>query len=125
MNSLKILIVEDDAVSAVLLQRALEKNNHEIIGLVDSGEKALDFLSQNQVDIVMMDIDLAGYLDGIQTTRLINEEFDVAVVFLSASSDEDTLRKVLETYPSGYVIKPFNIRELNMVIELAIFKDRK
>lgn len=122
MNNLKILIVEDDAVSAVLLQRALEKNDHQIIGLVDSGEKALDFLSKNQADIVMMDIDLAGDLDGIRTTQLINEKFDVAVVFLSASSDEDTLRKVLETYPSGYVIKPFNIRELTVVIELAIYK---
>ncbi|SFO61781.1 Signal transduction histidine kinase [Algoriphagus ornithinivorans] len=125
MFSLKILIVEDDSVSALLLQRALEKNNHEIIGIADTGEKALDLLDESHADIVMMDINLAGELDGITTTEIINEKFDIPVVYLSASSDAETLNKVVGTNPSAYVIKPFNIRELNMVIELAIFKDRK
>lgn len=125
MFSLKILIVEDDSVSALLLQRALEKNNHEIIGIADTGEKALELLDESHADIVMMDINLAGELDGITTTEIINEKFDIPVVYLSASSDAETLNKVVGTNPSAYVIKPFNIRELNMVIELAIFKDRK
>ena len=125
MFSLKILIVEDDSVSALLLQRALEKNNHVIIGIADSGEKALDLLEVHQADIVMMDISLAGELDGIKTTEIINEKYDIPVVYLSASSDAETLNKVVGTNPSAYVIKPFNIRELNMVIELAIYKDRK
>ncbi len=125
MFSLKILIVEDDSVSALLLQRALEKNNHDIIGIADSGEKALDILEDNIADIVMMDINLAGELDGIKTTEIVNEKYDIPVVYLSASSDAETLNKVVGTNPSAYVIKPFNIRELNMVIELAIFKDRK
>ncbi|WP_192348313.1 ATP-binding protein [Algoriphagus sp. Y33] len=125
MFSLKILIVEDDPVSALLLQRALEKNRHEILGIADSGEKALDILSENHADIVMMDINLSGELDGIKTTEIINETYGVPVVYLSASSDAETLNKVVGTNPSAYVIKPFNIRELNMVIELAIYKDRK
>lgn len=125
MFSLNILIVEDDSVSALLLQRALEKNNHHILGVADSGEKALDLLEESHADIVMMDINLAGELDGITTTEIINEKFDIPVVYLSASSDAETLNKVVGTNPSAYVIKPFNIRELNMVIELAIFKDRK
>ncbi len=125
MFSLKILIVEDDSVSAILLQRALEKNNHIIIGVADSGEKALDLLALNFADMVMMDISLAGELDGIKTTEIINEKYDIPVVYLSASSDAETLNKVVGTNPSAYVIKPFNIRELNMVIELAIYKDRK
>jgi signal transduction histidine kinase len=125
MFTLKILIVEDDPASAFLLQKALEKNKHEILGIADSGEKALEFLTQNHADIVMMDINLAGELDGIKTTEIINEKYDIPVVYLSASSDAETLNKVVGTNPSAYVIKPFNIRELNMVIELAIFKDRK
>ncbi|GAB3234753.1 response regulator [Algoriphagus aestuariicola] len=125
MFTLKILIVEDDSVSALLLQRALEKNAHQIVGIADTGEKALDLLEENFVDIVMMDINLAGELDGIKTTEIINEKYDIPVVYLSASSDAETLNKVVGTNPSAYVIKPFNIRELNMVIELAIFKDRK
>ncbi|RIW17135.1 hybrid sensor histidine kinase/response regulator [Algoriphagus lacus] len=125
MFTLKILIVEDDSVSALLLQRALEKNAHQIIGIADTGEKALDILEENLADIVMMDINLAGELDGIKTTEIINEKYDIPVVYLSASSDAETLNKVVGTNPSAYVIKPFNIRELNMVIELAIFKDRK
>jgi signal transduction histidine kinase len=125
MFTLKILIVEDDLVSALLLQKALEKNKHEILGIADSGENALELLTQNHADIVMMDINLAGELDGIKTTEIINEKYDIPVVYLSASSDAETLGKVVGTNPSAYVIKPFNIRELNMVIELAIFKDRK
>ncbi|WP_297335451.1 ATP-binding protein [Algoriphagus sp.] len=125
MFSLKVLIVEDDSVSALLLKRALEKNNHQIIGIADSGEMALQILEEDPAEIVMMDINLSGELDGIKTTEIINEKFDIPVVYLSASSDAETLNKVVGTNPSAYVIKPFNIRELNMVIELAIFKDRK
>lgn len=125
MFPLRILITEDDHVSALLLKKALEKNNHQIIGISDSGERALEILDANPADIVMMDINLAGELDGIKTTEIINEKYDIPVVYLSASSDTETLTKVVGTNPSAYVIKPFNIRELNMVIELAIFKDRK
>jgi len=125
MFSLKILIVEDDAVSALLLQRALEKNYHEIIGVAESGEKALEILEENYADMVMMDINLSGDLDGIKTTEIINEIYDIPVVYLSGSSDAETLNKVVGTNPSAYVIKPFNIRELNMVMELAVYKDRK
>lgn len=125
MFTLKILIVEDDSVSALLLRRALEKNAHHIIGIADTGEQALEILGENMADIVMMDINLAGELDGIKTTEIINEKYDIPVIYLSASSDAETLNKVVGTNPSAYVIKPFNIRELNMVIELAIFKDRK
>lgn len=125
MVSLKILVVEDDSVSALVLKRALEKNQHQIIVIVESGENALEFLRENSVDIVMMDINLSGDLDGIKTTEIINEKYDIPVVYLSSSSDKETLNKVLDTNPSGYLIKPFNIRELNMVIELAIFKERK
>ncbi|ERM82821.1 histidine kinase [Rhodonellum psychrophilum GCM71 = DSM 17998] len=125
MFPLRILITEDDHVSALLLKKALEKNNHQIIGISDSGDRALEILAENPADIVMMDINLAGELDGIKTTEIINEKYDIPVVYLSASSDAETLTKVVGTNPSAYVIKPFNIRELNMVIELAIFKDRK
>nr|MBI1231960.1 response regulator [Cytophagales bacterium] len=125
MFSLKILITEDDTVSALLLKKALEKNHHEIIGMADSGEMALEFLENNHADIVMMDINLSGKLDGIKTTEIINEKYNIPVVYLTASSDTETLQKVAVTNPSAYVIKPFNIRELNMVIELAIFKDKK
>src|SRR5690554_6452520 len=125
MFSLKILITEDDRVSALLLKKALEKNRHEIIGMADSKETALEILENKKADIVMMDINLAGKLDGIRTTEIINEKFKIPVVYLTASSDSETLTKVAGTNPSAFVIKPFNIRELNMVIELAIFKDRK
>mgnify|MGYP001628297801 FL=1 len=125
MFSLKILITEDDTVSALLLKKALEKNHHQIIGMADSGEIALEILEKNHADIVMMDINLSGKLDGIKTTEIINEKYNIPVVYLTASSDSETLQKVAVTNPSAYVIKPFNIRELNMVIELAIFKDKK
>jgi len=73
MFSLKILITEDDTISALLLKKALEKNHHRIIGMADSGEMALEILEKNHADIVMMDINLSGKLDGIKTTEIINE----------------------------------------------------
>ena len=112
MFSLKILITEDDTVSALLLKKALEKNHHQIIGMADSGEMALEILENNHADIVMMDINLSGKLDGIKTTEIINEKYNIPVVYLTASSDSETLQKVAVTNPSAYVIKPFNIREL-------------
>jgi len=125
MLALKILIVEDDNVSALLLKKALEKNHHEILGIAATGEEALEMMDDCLVDLVMMDINLGGELDGIKTTEIINEKYDIPVVYLTASSDEETLQKIAGTNPSAYVIKPFNIRELNMMIELAIFKDKK
>ncbi|GGZ39825.1 hypothetical protein GCM10007049_36530 [Echinicola pacifica] len=125
MLALKILIVEDDNVSALLLKKALEKNHHEIIGVAATGEEALEIMDEKVAELVMMDINLGGELDGIKTTEIINEKFDIPVVYLTASSDEETLHKIAGTNPSAYVIKPFNIRELNMMIELAIFKDKK
>jgi len=125
MLRLNILITEDDTVSALLLKKALEKNNHNILAIKETGEETLEYLEHNTADMVMMDINLAGELDGIRTTEIINEKYHIPVVYLTASSDEETLQKVVGTNPSAYVIKPFNIRELNMVIELSIFKDRE
>src|SRR5690554_1700125 len=82
-------------------------------------------LENTKADVVMMDINLAGKLDGITTTEIINEKFKIPVVYLTASSDSETLQKVAGTNPSAYVIKPFNIRELQMALELATYKDRK
>jgi signal transduction histidine kinase len=125
MFPLRILITEDNHVTALLLKKALEKNNHQIIDISDSGERCLEILSKHRADIVLMDINLSGQLDGIKTTEIINEKYNIPVVYLTASSDAETLTKVTGTNPSAYIIKPFNIRELNIAIELAIFKDRK
>jgi signal transduction histidine kinase len=125
MNPLKILITEDDEISAMLLKKALNKNGHEVVGVTASGEDTLELLNHTQVDLVFMDIKLSGNLDGIKTTELINARQNIPVVYLSSSSDDETLKKVVGTNPSAYVLKPFNVRELNTVIELAIYKHRK
>lgn len=99
MLALKILIVEDDNVSALLLKKALEKNHHEIMGIAATGEEALEIMEEVSVELVMMDINLGGELDGITTTEIINEKFDIPVVYLTASSDEETLQKIAGTNP--------------------------
>jgi len=125
MNPLKILITEDDEISAMLLKKALTKNGHHVVGIADSGEETLELLKNTKIDLVFMDIKLSGKLDGIKTTELINESQNIPVVYLSSSSDDETLKKVVGTNPSAYVLKPFNVRELNTVIELAVYKHRK
>jgi signal transduction histidine kinase len=125
MNPLRIFITEDDELSAMLLKKSLLKNGHEVVGVSDSGEETLSMIKENEVDIVFMDIQLSGKLDGIKTTELINQNHNIPVVFLSSSSDDETLKKVVGTNPSAYVLKPFNVREINTVLELAVYKHRK
>ncbi|WP_226390481.1 hybrid sensor histidine kinase/response regulator [Penaeicola halotolerans] len=125
MKSYKILITEDDNVSVMVLKKALLKMGHVITGIEDTGQGALNSLSDQVPDLVLMDIGLPGGMDGIKTTEIINANYGIPVVFLTGSSDDETIQKVAALNPSGYVIKPFNERELSMVIETAIFKDRK
>lgn len=125
MLKLNILIVKEDSISALLLQQALEKTTHQIVGIANTVEKAIEMLGENSADLVMMGINPTGQLDAVKTTDSIREKYDIPVVYLSAKSNAEMLKNEVGANPNAHVFMPFDIRELNMVIELAIFKDRK
>ncbi len=120
-NSL-ILIAEDDAIIGYDIQRTLKRLGYRAPHIAQSGEEALALLSEIQPELVLMDIKLKGRLDGIETTALIRKRADVAVVYLTSHSDEVTLNRAKNTGPQGYLLKPFDERDLRTTIEVAIRK---
>ena len=118
----RILIVEDESIVATHLKGALLNRNYEVTGSFSSGEEAIEFVKNNLPDLVLMDIRLKGKLDGIETATLINELFDIPVIYLTAYSDETTLTRAKITQPFGYIVKPFVEKELYSTIEMVLFK---
>ena len=118
----KILIVEDEIIIAEDLQRKLKSMEYDIIGIASSGEEAIKKIKENNPDLILMDIVIHGMMDGIETAAQIHSLFDIPVVYLTAYADEKTLQRAKITEPFGYLIKPFKERELQITIEIALYK---
>jgi two-component system sensor histidine kinase/response regulator len=116
----RLMIVEDEAVVACDLSDTLEQLGYAVVGAVGTGEGAVELARSMRPRVVLMDIRLAGEMDGIQAAARIRSESDIPIVFLSAHSSEDTLRRATETAPFGYLVKPFRAPELRCAIEVAI-----
>jgi signal transduction histidine kinase len=129
MEQLKILITEDEQVQALLLQRQIKALGHQVVGIVSSGEEALERLQDLQPDLVMMDINLAGELNGIETAELIQKNQDLPIIFVTSAEDKGTIDKALASNAGGYLFKPVeNKRDVSLSIDLAMTKnayDRK
>lgn len=120
----RILVVEDESVAVWYLQEALEKLGHQVVGCAMSGEEALQEAKQTQPDLVLMDIRLQGEMDGIAAAQQINLCLDIPVVFLTAYADDSTLTRAIATNPYGYLVKPFQEREVHTTIEIALRRHR-
>lgn len=120
MNAHKILIVEDEAVVSLDISRRLEKMGYEVIGRVASGEEALELVQEERPHLVLMDINLQGEMDGIDTATILYKDHNLPVIYLTAYAGESTLERAKESKPYGYILKPFKERELHAAIEIAI-----
>jgi hypothetical protein len=118
----KILIVEDENIVAFNIQNRLERLGYIVTAVSSSGEVALQKVEQTHPDLVLMDIKLKGMIDGIQAAERIRTEFQIPVVYLTAYTDEETLNRAKRTEPYGYILKPFEARDLNTTIEIALYK---
>jgi PAS domain S-box-containing protein len=118
----RILIVEDEALVATHLKRILTKSGYDVVGMIASGEEALQLVEETPPDLVLMDINLAGELDGIETTTQIHERFDIPVVYLTGYAEEMVVQQAKVTEPFGYVAKPIRERELCATIEMALYR---
>ena len=117
-----VLIVEDDALVAEQIKLTLLQENYMILAAVPSGEEAVRRARARQPDAILMDIALAGELDGIETSKIIRAAFDIPIIFLTANSDETTLQQAEITKPYAYLLKPFQPRELLVTLEIAMHK---
>ena len=124
MSKANILIVEDDAVSANVLSFMLTKLDYEVIDQVSSGEEAIAVSLTQRPDLILMDINLRGDIDGIQAAQQIRDQVDIPVVYLTAYSDSVTLERAKITKPYGYVLKPFEARTLSTAVEMGLNEHR-
>lgn len=122
MKHTKILIVEDDLIVAREIERSIKFSGYDVIGNVTSSEETLKITAHQPVDLVLMDINIDGQKNGIETARIINSMSPKPIVFLTALSDMATLNQVKTVEPYGYIIKPFQDSDLSTTIELALDK---
>ena len=120
----KILIVEDEHITAEDLAEILKGLRYQVTAVVSSGAEAIGEAEQNPPDLVLMDIRIKGEMDGAETARILRERFDIPVVYLTAHADRDTLEHAKQSRPLGYIVKPFHESELHASVEIALSKHR-
>ncbi|MEW6263713.1 MAG: response regulator [Thermodesulfobacteriota bacterium] len=117
----RILIVEDDVFIAADLESSLKSLGHAVCGKATSAEKAIELVEDQQPDLVIMDMVLQGEMDGIDAAKVIRDKWSIPVVFLTAYDDHDRLERAKLVHPLGYILKPFQDRDLRITTEMALY----
>ncbi len=123
INSKRIMIVEDEGITALRIENVLTAMGHTVTSVEVNGRDAIKHALTEKPDLILMDIGLAGDIDGIEASRQIGSHIDIPVVYITAFADEKILDQIRATEPFGYICKPFNDHELRMAIEIALFKN--
>jgi two-component system, response regulator PdtaR len=118
----KILLVEDDDIIAKVEDWRLKNLGYEVAGRATSGAEAMELVVKTRPDLVLMDINIKGELDGIETAKMIKKGFSIPVVYVTSHSDGPTLDRAKATMPDGFIVKPFEDNDLRIAIELALKK---
>lgn len=127
MKPTSVYIVEDELLISVTLKSQLQQSGYMVSGSTTSGEKCLEEIEKlslegKEPEIVLMDINLPGELDGIETARLLTERFDCAIIFLTGQSSSEIYERSLRIKPFGYLLKPVDIDQTRMTIEIAAYQ---
>lgn len=122
MTNTSIILVEDEIIVAADVKNRLENMGYSVLGIFDTGEEAIQKVGELKPNLVLMDIVLKGEMDGIDAALKIRELFNIPIIYLTAYSDEKTLERAKVSEPFGYVLKPFEDREIQSAIEMAIYK---
>lgn len=122
MKTVTILVVEDEAVVAMDIEASLRGMGYQVAGIAATGAEAISKAREYQPDLVLMDIRLRGEMDGIEAARQIRAQAAIPIVYLTAFADEEMIARAKLTEPFGYILKPFQERELRSNIEMALYK---
>ena len=120
MAKAQVLLVEDEGIIAMDIKRKLDTLGYTIMGIVSTGEEAMQIVEQQCPDLILMDINLAGEWDGVMTANRIGERFQVPVVFLTAYPDKLPMDNLVQ--PLGYVAKPYSWSALHATLEATLIK---
>ncbi|EAZ80940.1 response regulator [Algoriphagus machipongonensis] len=120
LSQINILIVEDELIIAEDLKDILESQGYHVSGIAVSAREALQIIEEHHIDIALLDIKIKGGKDGIMLGKEIREHYRIPFVYLTSHVDTATLSRAKETFPYGYLVKPFNEKEIHATIEVAI-----
>jgi PAS domain S-box-containing protein len=119
IDRIRILIVENEGVVGIDIASTLQAQGYHILATCKSGEEAIQIVRTQQPDLVLIDVNLAGGMDGINTAKVIQAESSAAIVYVTACADLQTVSRARETQPHGYLLKPFSQDELRLTVEVA------
>jgi DNA-binding LytR/AlgR family response regulator len=124
ISSQKVLIVEDEFSIALDIKISLEKLGYVIVGIATNYKEAIHYCTDTTTmpDIVIMDINISGDKNGIETAEDIYEKYEIPIIFLTANADNTTFKEALQARPFGFLLKPYNIKELSFAIQIALQK---
>ncbi len=118
-DKMKIMVVEDDAIIGMDIEHRVRRLGYEVTGVADNAEEAIELAADSKPDIALMDIRLRGDIDGIDTARMLKEQFALPVIFITAYSDLKMRSRALDLNPAGYIVKPIREVELKNTLEEA------
>lgn len=124
METVKILVVEDEVIVARTIASQLIQLGYTVVGTASSGKAAIAKALETQPELILMDIIIKGEIDGIDTASYIREHLDIPIIFLTAYGDDDTVQRAKITQPFGYIVKPFTSKDLRIAIEIGLLKHR-
>ena len=118
----KILIVEDDVSTRMLIEEMLTALDYDVVGQAERATQAIEMARELKPDLILMDIVMPGDMDGITAAEKIKQEWDIPIVFLTGHGDPEYIKRAKKVGPFGYVMKPFDESEIKAVVEIALFK---
>ncbi len=124
MNDIKILLVEDEQIVAKFAEKQLSGAGYKVVASVKTGEETIEKVSELNPDIILMDIKLVGSMDGIETADHIRKNYQIPVIFLTSLTDDESFQRAKTAEPFGYLIKPIDLKELNRVIDISLYKNK-
>lgn len=122
MNQKKVLIVEDDRMLSAIFQMFIRDLGHKLIGIVSEGQEAIDLCTSEHPDIVLMDIHIRGDMDGVATAKVIEEKFDIPIIYITGDFEEASVENSLLSNTYGFLVKPLYKSTLGVAIEFALRK---
>ncbi len=124
METIKILLVEDEQIVSKYIEKQLKGAGYKIVDAVTSGEEAIEKVPALNPDIILMDIKIMGSMDGVETADYIRKNYQIPVIFLTSLSDDESFQRAKKTEPFGYLIKPIELKEFTRVVEMALYKNK-
>jgi DNA-binding response OmpR family regulator len=122
MEKHKVIIVEDDEITALNLNISLQKHGYSVVAVCDNALKAKNKIAMHTPDVVIIDISLQESNDGIELAKIIKQKYDIPFIYLTSYSDDDIISQAKLTEPYGYIVKPFDPGSLHATIQMALFK---